>query len=343
VSADAAVEDEGDVGGADDDGVESSSLWADDEVGSVISSSLFSARTPHSRPKGAATAVSSQRDDARDSPAPPAGGGCSAAADAAAADARADAYVVTGFVMGSRADALLAAHAQPTAIARMLAQMDDMFGAAPGGALPRASAVFTSGFVHNWAGEPFIRGAYSTPTFAELPDAAKRLAEPHEDTVFFAGEAVAGAVDGRVRHLPAHRQHFASPIVLHGAMNTGSIAACDVARSLGAAVCCDPDVPAFSPTYVFAPEGVDPAAPDKPRAPTVWRQAQAPAPAKAGDAVRVSHSVMCTEKRRAIAVAHARLPLPLSRAPSPARTSRSPSPAPPGIPREAFARIISMP
>ncbi len=349
MSPDVAAEEEGDVGGADDDGVdgvESSSLCADDEVGSVISSSLFSGRTPHSRVKGATTHASSLRDDQRDSPLPGSPSDAGATAEAAAADARANAYIVTGFVMGTRADDMLSAHSQPTIIARMLSQMDDMFAKhAEGGALPRPSAAFKSGFVHNWAREPFIRGAYSTPTFSELPDAAKRLAEPHADaTVFFAGEAVAGAVDGRVRHLPAHRQHFASPIVLHGAMNTGSIAACDVARSLGAHVCCDPDVAAFSPTYIFQPEDADPDVPsDKPRTPMVWRQtiANDPLRAKGAATARGPHVSSCTDKRRALmAVSHARSPLPASRAASPP-TTRAPSPSPPSIPDVAFARVVS--
>jgi monoamine oxidase len=44
---------------------------------------------------------------------------------------------------------------------------------------------------HNWAQDPFSLGAY---TYARVGawDAPARLAEPVDDTIFFAGEATAG-------------------------------------------------------------------------------------------------------------------------------------------------------
>lgn len=51
---------------------------------------------------------------------------------------------------------------------------------------------------HDWAGDPFARGAYSYPV-AGLEDGAAQLAEPVADTLFFAGEATAtelGTVHG---------------------------------------------------------------------------------------------------------------------------------------------------
>lgn len=106
--------------------------------------------------------------------------------------------------------------------------------------------------MHNWGKEPFIRGAYSTPTTREDPAAVAKLREPHAGAVFFAGEATAGAVDGSLRHLPANRVNYASPIVLHGALNTGALAAGEVAASLGL----PPEEDAagwkqFIPTYTF--------------------------------------------------------------------------------------------
>ena len=136
-------------------------------------------------------------------------------------------YVCTGFTMGARADALVAMP-QATVIARFLAQLDAMFDG-------DASGAFVSGHVHNWANEPYIRGAYSTPTMRDDADAAHAAMESHAGAVFFAGEATAGAVDASSR---GGSVHFASPIVLHGAMATGSIAACDIARSLGVPVTC---------------------------------------------------------------------------------------------------------
>ena len=155
-------------------------------------------------------------------------------------------FLVTGFVMGVRADALLRENSQALIVARMLSQIDAMFGLdAPG--------AFIDGFVHNWGQEEFIRGAYSTPTVREHDDASRRLAEPHLGLVFFAGEATAGTVEGHDRVQPQHAAHFAPPIVLHGAMNTGSRAACEVARSLGLPVTCTVDGAAhahFQPSYV---------------------------------------------------------------------------------------------
>jgi monoamine oxidase len=174
------------------------------------------------------------------------GGAAGAGGDCAAAPAADDGpFVVTGFVMGERADAMLAEHAQPAILARLLAQIDAMFGM-------DAIGSFEGGFVHNWGKEPFIRGAYSTPTSREDPAAVVKLREPHAGAVFFAGEATAGAVDGSLRHLPANRAHYASPIVLHGALNTGALAAGEVAASLGVAG--EEDAAGwrqFIPTYTF--------------------------------------------------------------------------------------------
>jgi hypothetical protein len=160
-------------------------------------------------------------------------------------------YMVTGFIMGVRADAMLAENSHELIISRMLAQVDAMFGM-------DATGAYIDGFVHSWADEPYIRGAYSTPTTREQKDAAARLAEPHLGAVFFAGEATAGAVDGVVRDHPAHRTHFASPIVLHGAMQTGAIAACDIARSFGLAITCNDDggQAQFVPSYKTEDGGV---------------------------------------------------------------------------------------
>jgi len=157
-------------------------------------------------------------------------------------------FTCTGFIMGVRADSLLKGNSQATIIARTLSQLDSMFGL-------DASGCFIDGFVHNWGDEEFIRGAYSTPTVRELgqTDGAKKLAEPHEGTIFFAGEATAGDVEGTERNLAHNSAHFAPPIVLHGAMQTGSRAACEVARSLGVAVKCTlAGHTAFSPVYLNA-------------------------------------------------------------------------------------------
>ncbi len=160
--------------------------------------------------------------------------------------------------MGVRADALLREHSQPAIIARFLSQMDAMFGSGAAGAPPGAPATpatsaFLAGFVHNWGKEAFIRGAYSTPTFGEDYTAAAVLREPHAGgRVFFAGEATAGSVDGALRHLPQHRANYASPIVMHGAINSGALAATEIASSLGLPIEAAPSSGRlFTPTYKF--------------------------------------------------------------------------------------------
>ncbi len=57
-------------------------------------------------------------------------------------------------------------------------------------------------WMHDWEHDPYARGAYSYALVGGA-DAAKRLAEPVDDTVFFAGEATAsegrtGTVDGAI-------------------------------------------------------------------------------------------------------------------------------------------------
>jgi len=46
----------------------------------------------------------------------------------------------------------------------------------------------TLSIYHNWSNDPFARGAYSYPKVGGL-EAARALAEPVGDTIFFAGEA----------------------------------------------------------------------------------------------------------------------------------------------------------
>ncbi len=159
-------------------------------------------------------------------------------------------HIVTGYIMGVRADALLASFDQPTIVTRFLAQIDAMYGM-------DATGAFLSGFVHNWADEEFIRGAYSTPTFGEANDVARKLKETHLDAVFFAGEATAGTIEGELRDTPENRTHFAPPIVMHGAFQTGGRAACEVASSLGcdtSRCACAKHDKVWTPSYSYLPD-----------------------------------------------------------------------------------------
>jgi monoamine oxidase len=52
----------------------------------------------------------------------------------------------------------------------------------------QVAALFIRDWFHDWANDPFALGAYSYPRVGGLR-AAKILAEPIDDTLFFAGEA----------------------------------------------------------------------------------------------------------------------------------------------------------
>jgi len=54
-------------------------------------------------------------------------------------------------------------------------------------------------YYHNWSHDPFSRGAYSYPKLGGL-EAARFLAEPVDDTIFFAGEATNFEGDGGTVH-----------------------------------------------------------------------------------------------------------------------------------------------
>ena len=71
-----------------------------------------------------------------------------------------------------------------------------------------------SAFVHDWQSDPFARGAYSY-VCAGGADAPRRLAEPLDDTLFFAGEAT--DVSGHTG-------------TVHGAMASGERAANEILR-----------------------------------------------------------------------------------------------------------------
>ncbi|MEO6054792.1 MAG: NAD(P)/FAD-dependent oxidoreductase [Chthoniobacterales bacterium] len=67
---------------------------------------------------------------------------------------------------------------------RAVASLAQIFGKSEN----ELSALVTNIYWHNWSEDPFSRGAYSYPGVEGL-QAARVLAEPVEDTLFFAGEA----------------------------------------------------------------------------------------------------------------------------------------------------------
>jgi monoamine oxidase len=105
--------------------------------------------------------------------------------------------VITGWASGANADRFLTGSGQ---------QMKDgaveslarLFGVSPG----KVEGEILMSYVHNWHADPFARGAYSYVPVGCMDDVA-RLAQPVENTLFFAGEATQengrnGTVDGAI-------------------------------------------------------------------------------------------------------------------------------------------------
>jgi monoamine oxidase len=87
--------------------------------------------------------------------------------------------VITGWSAGPKADALLGL-SKTEAVARAMQSLGRITGAE----LPAVAAAY----LHDWHGDPLFRGAYSYVPAGKM-GARRRLAEPVEETVYFAGEA----------------------------------------------------------------------------------------------------------------------------------------------------------
>jgi monoamine oxidase len=87
--------------------------------------------------------------------------------------------VITGWSAGPKADALLG-KSKTEVIAAALGSLGRIVGT--------PSARLEDAWFHDWHADPFARGAYSYVPAGALP-ARRRLAEPVEDTLYFAGEA----------------------------------------------------------------------------------------------------------------------------------------------------------
>jgi monoamine oxidase len=106
--------------------------------------------------------------------------------------APADAPVLTCWAGGPRAERL-AALAERELVARAL----DAIAATFGLARARLGAALEAWAMHDWQADPFSRGAYSYVLVGGT-DAAETLAQPVEDTLFFAGEALCPDEQGTV-------------------------------------------------------------------------------------------------------------------------------------------------
>jgi monoamine oxidase len=87
--------------------------------------------------------------------------------------------LLTGWSSGPRADGLLG-HPRDAVIAKAVGALRRIVGSD----LPPIEAAY----FHDWQGDPFFRGAYSYVPAGKLA-ARAALAEPVEDTLYFAGEA----------------------------------------------------------------------------------------------------------------------------------------------------------
>lgn len=119
--------------------------------------------------------------------------------------------LLTAWAGGPSADELLA-RGEASIVHAALESLTHAFGAKRSlveGALEKT-------FFHDWAADPFARGAYSYPLVGGA-DAGKLLSRPVEDTLFFAGEATAASPDNGT---------------VQGALASGKRAARQVLRSL---------------------------------------------------------------------------------------------------------------
>ena len=90
--------------------------------------------------------------------------------------------LLTAWIAGPKA-ARLSTSAMPDIVRQALESLSTVFGGRPPSEFELEAA-----YLHNWQTDPFARGAYSYMAVGG-GDARRMLAEPLEDTLFFAGEA----------------------------------------------------------------------------------------------------------------------------------------------------------
>jgi monoamine oxidase len=109
-------------------------------------------------------------------------------------------FVLTGFVTGSKADALAARGAN--IVSTIVAELDAIYGRGV------ASGFLKNAVVTDWTKEPYIRGAYSYPIVGGGLIYRQDLSQPVQRKLYFAGEAthygghsatVHGAMESSVR------------------------------------------------------------------------------------------------------------------------------------------------
>jgi monoamine oxidase len=121
-----------------------------------------------------------------------------------------DEQTLIGWTAGPKADALSGAPPERI-VAAALRSLGRIFGSDP----RKLEGKLDGTVVADWSVDPFSRGAYAVVPAGALP-AQRMLAEPVEDTIFFAGEATDPARAGTV----------------HGALRSGAREASRIARAL---------------------------------------------------------------------------------------------------------------
>lgn len=160
--------------------------------------------------------------------------------------------VLTCFSMGLNAEFLSALPDDAARIARVLSDLDDVFGGA-------ASPVFVEGLVQDWTAEPYVRGSYSYPAVGSYPDAGPSmrevLAEPVGSQLFFAGEAT----------------HNSAPSTVPGALQSGERGAAEIDAALGGPPSPSAPTADFSASVTSGPAPLDVSFTDtSSQGPTAW-------------------------------------------------------------------------
>lgn len=122
---------------------------------------------------------------------------CAAYADDSVGKSPTD-NVLLAFVMGEQAEYLSSLSSDSARVTVLLKELDLMYKG-------QATTSFLDAIVQDWTTHPFIRGAYSYSTVG-MGDARKTAAQPIDNKLFFAGEAM---------NLNGHHQ------TVHGAAESG--------------------------------------------------------------------------------------------------------------------------
>ena len=133
---------------------------------------------------------------------------CAAYADERIGKSGAD-HILLAFIMGDQAEYLTSLGSEQSIVKALLDELDEMYDG-------QATDLFLKAHVENWTENPFIQGAYSYSTVG-MGNARRTAAQPIDDRIFFAGEAM---------NLNGHHQ------TVHGAMETGRSEVLNILKSI---------------------------------------------------------------------------------------------------------------